>query len=385
MAGLGLLYAFGSNACGQLGISHSEDTNDPEPCHILDGGWQWPAPIDTIKGGGCHTLVLLESGDLYVSGSLKDRRACIDPATEAISKFHKVPSTTFGGAKVKFCSALWEASVTVTNEDRIYTFGLGPKGELGVGEGVIGASHNIDRFWPLEEHVVDLASGMSHSVIVLSNGDVYGWGNGRKGQLGEPPEVVWRPRKIPNLDFKVVRAVCGREFTYLVGDDEEGLHAVLGSDKWNVRSDAPAAIPGWEDVGASWGSIFVITCSGDFLSWGRNDHGQLGSDHRIEPFEYIAAGSEHALALTLHDNVVAWGWGEHGNCGRGMDERGDVKGKWNKIKPDTFGKASRVLGVAAGCATSFLWTQFTNGQSPPTLPADIASNSQLFHKTQKRR
>ncbi|KAI4118387.1 MAG: hypothetical protein LQ345_001556 [Seirophora villosa] len=370
---MGLLYALGSNACGQLGIGHSEDTSDPQLCHISDSGSQWPAPIDTIKGGSGHTLVQLESGDLYVSGSLKDGRACIDQAVDATSKFCKVPSTAFGGAKVKFCSALWEASTIVTDDNHIYTFGLGPKGELGVGEGVLGTSHTVDRFWPLEEQIIDLASGMSHTVVVLSSGDVYGWGNGRKGQLGEPAEIVWKPRKIPNLDFKVVRAVCGREFTYLVGDDEEGLHAVLGSDKWNIRSDAPAAIPGWEDVGASWGSIFVITSSGDFLSWGRDDHGQLGSDRRIEPFDYIAAGSEHALAITLYDNAVAWGWGEHGNCGHGIDEHGDVKGKWNKINPDTFGKASRVVGVAAGCATSFLWTQLAEGQSPPKLPANIAS------------
>lgn len=374
MGGEVMLYAFGSNACGQLGIDHRKDTSIPQPCRVLNG-WLWPAAIATIKGGGSHTLVLLDSGDLYTSGSLGSERTGLRLLENSITQFHKVPSAALGGSKVKLCSALWEASVIITTNNEMYTFGLGPKGELGDGEGIRGLSHRLDRFWPPEEQIVDLASGISHTVVVLSNGDVYGWGNGRKGQLGEPAGTVWKPRKVQNIDFKVARAVCGKEFSYLVSDDEDGQHIVLGSNKWNVKSDAPAAIPGWENIGASWGSIFVIKYSGEFYAWGRNDHGQLGPDHHPEPFEYVAVGSEHALALTLLDMVAAWGWGEHGNCGPSTDAQGDVKGRWNDVNPDRFGKASRVVGVAAGCATSFVWTQLANGESPPEVQADQVAES----------
>ncbi|KAI4127909.1 MAG: hypothetical protein LQ338_002994 [Usnochroma carphineum] len=371
MVGAVTLYAFGSNACGQLGIGHTKDTSLPQPCQVSDG-WKWPAPIARIRGGGSHTLVLLESGDLYASGSLSNGRTGLDFSKDSIVMFQKVPRETLGCSKVKLCSALWEASVVVTEDNKVYTFGLGPKGELGAGEGVTGLSHNLDRLWPPEEQIIDLESGISHTVIVLSNGDVYGWGNGRKGQLGEPAEIVWKPRKIPNLDFKVERAVCGKEFSYLVGDPGEGHHVVLGSDKWNVISVAPAAIPGWQNIGASWGSIFVTSYSGGVCAWGRNDHGQLGPDRCPEYVEFIAAGSEHALALTIHNNVAAWGWGEHGNCGPGIDERGDVKGWYNDIQADGFGKASKVMGVAAGCATSFVWIQAADGEHSPKLSKDQA-------------
>lgn len=354
-----VLYAFGSNACGQLGIGDTEDTSIPQPSQVLDG-YEWPAPIAMIKGGGSHTLVLLKSGALYASGSLGNGRTGLNNSEVSISRFHQVPSAVFGGSKVKLCSALWEASVVVTEDDEVYTFGLGPKGELGVGQAASGNSHRLGRFWPPEEEIIDVASGMSHTIVVASNGDVYGWGNGRKGQLGEPAEVVWRPRKIAGSGFKVVRAACGTEFSYLVGDTEEGSHVILGSDKWNVRSNAPAAIPGWQKVDASWGSIYVISGSGELHTWGRNDHGQLGPARHPENFKDIAAGSEHTLALTLSNNVASWGWGEHGNCGPGIDAQGDVKGWYNALQPDRFGKASGVVGVAAGCATSFVWTQPTN-------------------------
>ncbi|KAL8924424.1 MAG: hypothetical protein Q9208_004032 [Pyrenodesmia sp. 3 TL-2023] len=374
MGGEVMLYAFGSNACGQLGIGDKNDTSIPQPCHVLDG-WQWPAPIATVKGGGSHTLVLLKSGDLYASGLLRDERTGLRSSEDSVVKFHRVQSAALSGSQVKLCSALWEASIIVTTNDEIYTFGVGSKGELGVGEGVQGVSHKLDRFWPPEEHILDLASGPSHAVVVLSNGEVYGWGNGRKGQLGQPAEIVWRPRKIAGLDFKVVRAVCGQEFSYLVSRDDERYHIVLGSDKWKVASNAPAPIIGWECLSANWGSIFVINYSGEVHAWGRNDHGQLGPGRYPGPLESLAAGSEHALGLTSHDKVVAWGWGEHGNCGPGLDAQGDVKERFNTIKLDHFGKASKPMGVAAGCATSFVWTQSADGESPPKLPFEHAIKS----------
>ncbi len=83
---------------------------------------------------------------------------------------------------------------------------------------------------------------MGHVVAVLNNGEVYGWGNGRKGQLGALEGIVHSPRKVEGLDFKVVRAACGREFTCLFGSSEGAEMLVLGSDKWRVRTDAPSML-----------------------------------------------------------------------------------------------------------------------------------------------
>ncbi|KAL8723762.1 MAG: hypothetical protein Q9225_000057 [Loekoesia sp. 1 TL-2023] len=325
-------------------------------------GHGWPSSIRTIRGGGSHTLVLLDSGELYTSGSLSNQTIGLNLSTTSRSKFCQVPSTAFGGSKIKFCSATWEASVVVTADDEIYAFGIGSKGELGLCKETQSLPQKLDRFWPQEEQIIDLSSGMSHTIVVLSNGDVYGWGNGRKGQLGEPAEIVWKPRQIQNVAFKVVRAVCGREFSYLIGDSKHGHHTIIGLDKYDIRSAAPASLSGWRNVGASWGSIFVVTGSGNFLAWGRNDHGQTGPERCPETFVQIAAGSEHGLALTKDGNVVAWGWGEHGNCGPGVDSQGDVKGWWNSLHPYRFGKGSKVSGIAAGCATSFVWAVDVNDQ-----------------------
>ncbi|KAL8995466.1 MAG: hypothetical protein Q9169_004807 [Polycauliona sp. 2 TL-2023] len=353
------LYGFGSNGSGQLGIGEIQDTSLPQLCHLTDCQ-EWPSPIKIIKGGGNHTLVLLESGQLYVSGCVRDARVGLKSSTDLITKFSEVPASAFGGAKVKSCSALWEASIVVTDDNEIYTFGVGSKGELGIADGQKGLPRRLERFCPSDEHIVDMSSSMGHTVIVLSNGEVYGWGNGRKGQLGGPSEIVWHPRRIQDLSFHVVRAVCGTDFTYLVGAPENGHHAILGSNKWKIRSDAPSSNPGWTQITASWGSIFTLSTSGRINAWGRNDYGQLGPDKHEVVFDRVDAGSEHAIALTESGSVLVWGWGEHGNCGGGRDSQGDVKARCNEMPASQFGKSAKVIGIAAGCATTFIWTEDTS-------------------------
>ncbi|MCJ1324837.1 hypothetical protein MMC10_001499 [Thelotrema lepadinum] len=244
--------------------------------------------------------------------------------------------------------------------DSAQPLGKGEKGELGLGDGIVhvappGLPVDVPLLKESGVSIVDMASGVQHSVVVLSTGDVVGWGNGRKGQLGEPAGIVWKPRKIENIPFKAKRAVCGREFTYILGDSSEGRHLILGSDRWLVKTGAPEVIREWKDVGASWGSILVLLESGDIISWGRNDHGQL-SPPALPKVDKIAVGSEHVLAVTKSNIVCAWGWGEHGNCGPVTDSAGDVKkGYWNVITlPGS--EIPLVRGIGAGCATSWIWT-----------------------------
>lgn len=353
------IYAIGSNGSGQLGIGHKEDVSVPKSALLdnisLDEATQ-------VRGGGNHTL-LLSSDSLYCSGDPSSGACGINPdSANPKSEFYKVDFGLNDSAtsKIRFCAASWESSVIVQEDEsgkatKVYSFGTGNKGELGLGEFIFKSAKAqlIKDFPPSVLEVVDLAASVSHVVAVLNNGDVYGWGSGRKGQLGEPEGIVQSPRKIIGFDFKVVRAVCGREFTYFVGEPGVGRHAILGSDKWNVRSSAPPAVPGWKDVGASWGSIFLLKANGKLLAWGRDDHGQLPAPE-IPLLSQIAIGSEHALGLSIDQEVLAWGWGEHGNCGP-KAENGDVKGRWNVIASSKYlSPGSKISSIGAGCATSWV-------------------------------
>lgn len=358
-----MIYAIGSNGSGQLGIGHKEDVSVPKPALFHD---QSPDQVTVVKAGGNHTLVL-SSGILYVAGDPVSGACGLTSDSDSTpTQFRKLrlendgePSSTKHGA-IRFCAASWDASFIVEQDEngratKVYSLGTGNKGELGLGELLFRSAKAqlIKDFPPPGLEVTDLAASVSHVVAVLSNGDVYGWGSGRKGQLGQPDGIIYSPRKVSGIDFKVIRAVCGREFTYLLGEPEEGKHIILGSDKWNVRSSAPPAVPGWKDVGASWGSIFVLQKDGKLLSWGRDDHGQL-APIALPPLSKISIGSEHAVGLTPEGDVFAWGWGEHGNCGPNTVD-GDVRGRWNTIASSKYlPPESKILSIGAGCATSWI-------------------------------
>ena len=354
------VYSLGSNGSGQLGVGHKEDVSVPKPVLLditsLDHATQ-------VKAGGNHTL-LLSSGILYCAGdALAGACGLRKDSNEEAYRFEKIQLSIDGLAhqpNIAFCTASWEASIIVARDTegratRAYSFGTGNKGELGLGEFIFRSfkPQRIENFPPPDLEIVDLAASVSHVVAVLSNGEVYGWGNGRKGQLGLPEGIIHAPRKLAGLDFKVVRAVCGREFTYLVGDKALGRHCILGSDRWEVRSKAPHDVCGWKDIGSTWGSIYVLLESGKLSSWGRDDHGQLAPPE-IPILEQIAIGSEHALGLSISGEVLAWGWGEHGNCGPGTTD-GDVKGRWNVIASSKYlPEGSEISTIGAGCATSWI-------------------------------
>jgi protein ATS1 len=362
---MAVLYAIGSNGSGQLGIGHKEDVSVPKQVLFDVSETVNIQEQPRIRAGGNHTL-LLSVGQLLCSGDsstgacgLESETAEPHPQfTDVVFDRESAPQTT--ESPIILCAATWEASIIVKNNvygraTKVYSFGTGNKGELGLGELIFRSpkAHLIKDFPPPGTEVIDLAASVSHVVAVLNNGEAYGWGNGRKGQLGHPEGVLHSPRKITGISFKVARAVCGREFTYLVSSAADGQHVILGTDKWSVKSAAPVTVQGWRDIGASWGSIFVLLENGTLLSWGRDDHGQL-TPPGLPALSQIAVGSEHVLGLSASGDVLAWGWGEHGNCGPGTLQ-GDVKGRWNIVASSKHLPVEcKITSIGAGCATSWI-------------------------------
>ncbi|KAJ5805024.1 hypothetical protein N7474_010911 [Penicillium riverlandense] len=302
-------------------------------------------------------------------------------------------------------------------EDRIYVLGTGTKGELGIGSQILhsgpSAPSYIPNFPPRPDpseqeptpKITALATGMTHTIAILSNGQVYGWGSSRKGQLGpgnKATKIIWEPARVDGIPFFARSAVCGREFTVVLGDDcrrfvllgERGMRwGVLGdflssSSAFSVASSSQHgdgndegvvevnAVNGYTDILASWNGVYVhvppnpagkslseedspATPSpprpGHLIAWGRNDRGQHPPP-TLPPPTTLAVGSEHVLALLEDGTVAAFGWGEHGNCGPETDARGNVAGTYNVISlpEDARTAGGRVVGVGAGCATSWL-------------------------------
>ncbi|KAL4997009.1 regulator of chromosome condensation 1/beta-lactamase-inhibitor protein II [Aspergillus recurvatus] len=378
------LFAFGSNGSGQLGIGHNEDVSMPEKCIFEDdfsfqnsvsGLSAQPSnsTVSRIVAGGNHTLVLLNDGRVYIAGWGQ-------PVFKRVFVTDAETGTEHG--LFKGVAATWEASVVVASaasesqagcSDVVFVLGSGTKGELGLGAGVTEAQTNgvrIPNFPPQGVKVRSVAGGMGHVVVICSDGSVYGWGTARKGQLGSKlasEKIVWEPRRIGlegiGVEFAVSDAVCGREFTVLCGDKAKGEFVILGpssgspaeKDRWGIRTENPASegVKGYFGIHASWHGVYVHREDQSICAWGRNDRGQLPPGDLGKARE-VAVGSEHCLALLDDDRgrgVVAFGWGEHGNCGAKTDTQGNVKGACAWI---SLPEGVEVVGVGAGCATSWI-------------------------------
>ncbi|KAI0128720.1 regulator of chromosome condensation 1/beta-lactamase-inhibitor protein II [Xylariales sp. AK1849] len=370
------LFALGSNGSGQLGIGHKEDVSVPKPVVF-----HCTPPSDAIvrvAAGGNHTIILTESGKAYWSGdSSKGACGITTIITADNSQFEElVLSDTEPFGPIAHLACTWESSTFILKDQggkatRAYSCGTGQQGQLGFEAKGIVEPRLIPNFPPPGTEVVRIAAGIGHIVAVLDNGEVYGWGNGKKGQLGQSvalddgtpptPIVLLAPCKISRssgVDFKVADAVCGQYSTILIGTPSEGKIIVLGLEKWGLKSNALSSVPVWATISGSWGGVYILKQDGTLTAWGRNDHGQLPPPN-LPKLKDIQAGSEHVLAITEDDEVIAWGWGEHGNCGPQTEGKaGDVNGRWNFIaSSQNLPEGSQVTTIGAGCATSWVYVQ----------------------------
>ena len=367
------LYAFGSNGSGQLGIGHVDDTSTPTRCAFVSpSGEELEPPTGDepirIVAGGNHTLVLFKSGAVYAAGSNAHGRCGHDPVAEpSLLSFRRITiaednAGDNGGQitvdRFSAISATWESSLLVAaGTGYVYAFGMGMKGELGLGTGCPQATSpvRIANFPPQGTSVMSISSSMGHTAVALSNGEVYGWGGTRKGQLGKhgvENKLFWSPHKIEEIPFAASHVACGREFTIVTGNKQDGSFVILGSDKWGVRSGAPQDLKDYSMVATSWHGIYVQLHDKSIKAWGRSDRGQLPPPSIPKPTQ-LAVGSEHAIALLDDKKVAAFGWGEHGNCGPDTDAQGDVKLRWSEIATRVEHN-SQVVGIGAGCATSWI-------------------------------
>lgn len=302
------VFSFGSNGNYQLGVGHDEDLDVPERVLIDE-------QIKNICSGGNHTVFISESGELYGTGLNSNGQLGFLGSEKHITTPTKFDEDT---ERFKLVGAGWEYTIAVTDDGkRLYACGAGPKGELGLGQGVTQTKEPklIPNFPPEDRTVAALSTGMSHVIALLDDGSAYGWGAGRKGQLGEPIEkMIWSPRKI-NCDItKIVYIGCGRDFSVL-GSQPEGTIVVLGDDRFGIRTNKPTDIQrSIKYLNCGWSHAQVLYADGTVTSWGNNNHGQKAPEN-LRPIQIMAVGTEHVLAIDNSNRLVAWGWGEHGNCG----------------------------------------------------------------------
>lgn len=385
-----VVFALGSNGSGQLGVGHTDDTSHAERCIFssfstdsmcgegdrtsnsigLEAGGD--VEVRKIVAGGNHTLLLTGDGRVFTAGRFmadndwKKADACI--VFEERSHAWSFTSNN----RITDVAATWQASFVVVGGKAIWVCGTGAKGELGMGPDV---QHVMDggmrKVFEVSQEagdgdaeIIAIEACMAHVVVLLSNGQLYGWGSCRKGQLGEDykkDKILWVPTRIYSgsddvhrLPFPPQKVLVGRDYTVFQRIGEKLV--VWGDTKSFAPEDLEKPIRDGDEVTSGWSSIHIVSsrpATRSVQSVGKNDHGQLAPAN-LPAIRMLAVGSEHCVAITEANTVIAWGWGEHGNCGEQLDPKGNVAGRCNEIPLPGLDNKLVARTVAAGCATSFV-------------------------------
>lgn len=336
----------GSNGNYQLGISDDEDYNTLQAAEFhIDDKVVSDMPDKPIKivCGGNHTFVLFESGSLYSCGQ-NTYGQCALASRQHIVGFHQVQGSW------KDVSAGWEFSVLVNKHDELFVCGLGLKHELGLGSITRTEMKKLDIKFP--SPINKIRSCVNHTILVLQNGELHGWGNCRKGQLGtlvakangKLPSTLTSPTKLNFGVEQILDFDIGRDVTYIYS----GTHIyIFGKTKESFTVEKPIG-----SLKSMWSSVHY-TCDSKINSYGNNSHGQLIPSTSPCPRSF-EIGSEHGL-LHANNKVYAWGWGEHGNCGvhsKPVSSKLEDQVTFNYLNEIYSG--SNVILLGCGCATSWI-------------------------------
>ena len=168
----GDVYAWGNNHRGQLGDGTTESRDAPVQVSGLAG-------IVDVAAGTIHSLAAGADGTVYAWGCNSYGELGNGEMLSMSTEPQVVQSLT-GVVQV---SAGNETSMALTQKGEVYTWGYGEYGQLGNGTCEIACTATI-KVDALPQDVVYIASGMYHNLAVTSDGALYTWGRNKNFQLG---------------------------------------------------------------------------------------------------------------------------------------------------------------------------------------------------------
>ncbi|MEL7623623.1 MAG: S-layer homology domain-containing protein [Clostridiales bacterium] len=334
----GVVYAWGANFSGQLGNGNNDHQNTP--IKVSAGDMTTNEGVTAISAGGNHSLAI-KDGEVYAWGyNSAGQLGNGERFNQNIPI--KVSDGAMNNSGVTAVSAGQDHSLAIKGEE-VYAWGDGSWGQLGNG------AYTEFQTTPVKvsdggivggnSGVTAISAGGVHS-LAIKEGVVYAWGRGTNGQLGN-------------------------------GSTSDQSTPVLVSDGGIEGGNS-----GVTAISAG-GSHSLALKGGKAYAWGSGEFGRLGNGANIQqdnPVEVspgeieggnlgvtaISAGGQYSLALKGGE-VYAWGTGANGRLGNGAVDNHNTPVATNKswIPIDTPINIVAIPGVTAPVRTATPVTTIT--------------------------
>ena len=376
----GTLYAWGSNANGQLGSTNNVEVFIPNPTPTQVGTDRY----SLIAAGENYSLGLRADGTLYAWGLNLDGQLG-NPVSVRIP----IPTRVGTGLYVQIAAGA-RHGLGLRADGSLWAWGDSQYGQLGDGSAINSASYPTPT--PAATGTAlptrSTASGFSHSLAVRADGTLWAWGENTYGQLGDGT-TTWRTAPVQvGTDRNWVMVAAGSDHSLALKADGtlwawgRNYYGQLGTTT-NNNTDGANFLPTqvgpdlYTQVSAGLAHSLALRADGTLWAWGRNYYGQLGTTTNARTntpnptptrvgtdlYTQVSAGFNHSLGLRPNGTLWAWGDNSTSQLGSPLNYSGNPTPA--QIGTDLYAQVaagySHSLGLRAD-GTLYAWGYSYGGQ-----------------------
>lgn len=286
----GNLYACGLNNHGQLGNGTTQNDSTPVMVTKPSGVTSWTA----IACGASHNIAIGNDGKVYVWGYNSQGQLADSALTDKlVPTLVNLPSSI----TVTAVSATYNTCLAFGSDGNIYAWGKNANGQLGNGTTIDHVTPVIVNL-PIGVTPVSIASGGYFNTCLGNDGNIYGWGQGNNGQIGNgsttPSNVLTvTAANKPSGVTSWKTYTCGASFVLAIGNNDSlyawgyGGTGEMGNGTTNGNNttiNKPSLSAGVTPVKVAAGHNhgFIFDQNDSVYAWGRNSEGQLGANNLVK-------------------------------------------------------------------------------------------------------
>lgn len=391
---VGIVWTWGANGSGQLGIGNTSGKTVPTEVTSIFG-------ITAIAAGGDSTYVLKSDGTVWAwgangSGQLGDGSTTNRTSAVRVGTLTNIVAIAAGSLH----------GLALKNDGTLWAWGANGAGQIG--DGTTTTRTSPVQVTSLSTNVAAIAAADLHSHAVKLDGTVVAWGRNQRSEAGDGTTTTPRTSPVVTGSLSSMLSVDAgyyHAFAWDASHDVKGWgYNVDGelADGSNSNRTSPvtlSSLNGAVAIRGGYGHTVVALSDGTVLATGLNSYGQVGDGTTtnrnttatlsgLDDVVAVAAGQYFSAAVSDDGRVWTWGRNNSGQLGDGTTlqrnapiQISDASFDWRVATPTfspnggsfTVNTNVTVSVVTAGATIHYT----TNGQDPTTSDATVTSGNSV--------